>query len=169
MHREVASEDAALTSESANRAQPTHGEKDDPPVGEPLMRAAVRDRAAAAEANCTLLPRADQKLRWQHPCSPMLAAILEGIGVLWSGGFPTGKGGHDDDCPLCGQRIHVWHTCQFDQAQADALVVTTRLVGGVAHLGVARVHAGDPELLGEQMSHYCNGVEQPDALAERAM
>ena len=72
-------------------------------------------------------------------------------------------------CPLCGQRIHVWHTSQFDQTDADALVVTTRWVGGVAQLGVAHVHAGQPELIGENMSHYCNGVDQPHELAMREM
>ena len=71
-------------------------------------------------------------------------------------------------CPLCGQRIHVWHTSQFDQTESEALVVTTRWVAGVAHLGVAHGPAGEPDsTLGEHMSHYCSGVDQPDEVALR--
>ena len=65
-------------------------------------------------------------------------------------------------CPLCGQRIHVWHTSQFDQTDSVALVVTTRWAGGVAQLGVAYVQDGEPESLGEHMVHYCNGVDQSE-------
>jgi hypothetical protein len=69
-------------------------------------------------------------------------------------------------CPLCGQRIHVWHTSQFDQSASDTLVVITRWVGGVAQLGVAHVHQGEPEALSAGMSHFCSGVERSTVGAE---
>jgi hypothetical protein len=67
-------------------------------------------------------------------------------------------------CPLCGERIRVWHTSQFHQTESDAIVVTTRWAAGVAQLGVAHEHDGEPEPYGDGMSHYCKGVDQSDEL-----